>query len=305
VVEIAGIEKFKRLQGELNITPQDVSAAMEWDRKAQQRKTYEKALLIECRRAPENVKIDGDPKEWTFESARLKDRDVSFAMAYDDQNLYVCYKANGCGPLKNTGNDWRRLFKTGAAVDLQLGVDPAAPLDRKEPARGDLRILITMANGKPAAVLYQPNCPGAKPDEAWETHTNVCRAAFDRVAQLDGVKLAAQPPRDGQENAGYWVEAAIPLASIGLKIVPDLRLKLDWGILVSGPDGSEVLQRLYWANTSTAIVSDEAAEALLQPGLWGFVRFSGGGKAGQPEEVRPDKMLKRDKDVDGLKLEEE
>ena len=306
VVEIAGIEKFKRLQGELNITPQDVSAAMEWDRKAQQRKTYEKALLIECRRAPENVKIDGDPKEWTFESARLKDRDVSFAMAYDDQNLYVCYKANGCGPLKNTGNDWRRLFKTGAAVDLQLGVDPAAPLDRKEPARGDLRILITMANGKPAAVLYQPNCPGAKPDEAWETHTNVCRAAFDRVAQLDGVKLAAQPPRDGQENAGYWVEAAIPLASIGLKIVPDLRLKLDWGILVSGPDGSEVLQRLYWANTSTAIVSDEAAEALLQPGLWGFVRFSGGGgKAGQPEALRPDSVLKRDKEVDGLKLEEE
>ncbi|MGD0093484.1 MAG: hypothetical protein ABSE73_26525, partial [Planctomycetota bacterium] len=305
VVEVQGLEKFKRQQGELNITPQDVAAAMEWDRKAQQRRIYEAAKIIECRRAPENLKIDGGPKEWAFESARLKERDVSFAMAYDDQSLYVRFKANGCGPLKNTGNDWKRLFKTGAALDLLIGTDPSAPADRKEPAKGDVRVLLTLAGGKPVAVLYQPNCPGAKPDEAWETHTNVFRAAFDRVVRLEGVKLAQQQPRDGQEN-GYCVEASIPLASIGLKITPGLRLKMDWGILVSGPDGSEVLQRLYWANAATAIVSDEAAEAMLHPGLWGYVRFSGAtGKAGAPDEPRPDKMFKHDKDVDGLKLEEE
>jgi len=306
VAEVQGFEKFRRQQGELTVTPLDVAAAMEWDRKVQQRRIYEAATIIECRRAPENVKIDGDPKEWSFESARLKEREVAFAMAYDDQNLYVCCKANGCGPLKNTGNDWKRLFKTGAALDLLLGTDASAPADRKEPAQGDLRLLMTFADGKPVAVLYQPNCAGAKPDESWETHTNVFHAAFDRVVRLEGVKMAQQPPREGQENAGYCVEASIPLASLGLKITPGLRLKMDWGILVSGPDGSEVLQRLYWANAATAIVSDEAAEAMLHPGLWGYVRFSGtAGKAGQPEEVRPDKMLKRDKEVEGLKLEED
>ncbi|MCY3023753.1 MAG: hypothetical protein NTW87_32635 [Planctomycetota bacterium] len=306
VAEVVGLEKFKRLQGEVGIAPQDVAAAMDWERKAQQRKTYEGAKIIECRRAPENVKIDGEPKEWGFESARLKDRDVSFTMAYDDRSLYVCCKANGCGPLKNTGNDWHRLFKTGAAVDLHIGVDPAAPLDRSDPAKGDMRILLSVANGQPVAVLYQPNAKGAKPDEAWETHTLVFRAAFERVVRLDGVKMAVQAPGEGQGHAWYCLEAAIPLASIGLKITPGLRLKMDWGVLVSGPDGSEVLQRLYWSNTATAIVADEAAEALLQPGLWGFVRFSSAaGKAGQPEEARPDSMLKRDANVDGLKLEDE
>ena len=39
-------------------------------------------------------------------------------------------------------------------------------------------------------------------------------------------------------------------------------------------DGHEVLQRVYWANKATAIVSDVAAEADLHPDLWGFVRFS-------------------------------
>ncbi|HEY3324298.1 MAG TPA: hypothetical protein VGP72_27855 [Planctomycetota bacterium] len=308
VAEVKGFEKFKRLQGEITVGAQEIAAATEWERKAQQRKIYEAAKIIECRRAPENVKIDGDLKEWSFESARLQNVDVSFAMAYDDQNLYVCYKASSCGPLKNTGNDWKRLFKTGAAIDLQIGVSPDAPADRKEPARGDLRILMSVAGGKPIAVLYEPNHPGAKKEEAWETHTGVFNAAFDRVTVLDGVKIAPQTPRDAQDAAsGYALEASIPLAAIGLKITPGLRLKLDWGILVSGPNGTEVLQRLYWANSSTAIVSDEAAEAMLHPSLWGYVRFSGAaGKAGSTDDLHPDKMLKRSsKDVDGLKLEEE
>jgi hypothetical protein len=302
VVEVVGIDQFKRLGGELRITPQEIAAAVDWARKAEQRKTYEAAKIIECGRAPENVKVDGDPKEWSTENARLADREVSLSLGYDDRNLYVCCQARRAGPLKNTGNDWRRLFKTGAAFDLQIGVDPSAPLTRTQAAPGDMRIVMTYLNGQATVVLYQPNCPGAKPEEAWETHTQVFRTAFDRVAKLDGVTMAMQVPRDGGE---YCLEAAIPLAAIGLKIAPGTRLKMDWGILVSGPDGSEVLQRLYWSNNATAIVSDEAAEAMLNPGLWGFVRFSGmTGKPGTPQETRLDKVLRRDADIEGLKLEE-
>src|SRR5208283_3312475 len=77
VAEVQGLEKFKRQQGELNITPQDLAAAMEWDRKAQQRRIYEAAKIIECRRAPENLKLGGEFKDWGFESARLQEHDVS------------------------------------------------------------------------------------------------------------------------------------------------------------------------------------------------------------------------------------
>lgn len=279
VVEVVGIEQFRRFQGDVKVTPDDVQAAIEWDRRTQARKLYEAAKVIDCRQVRKEVTVDGDPKEWEVESARLPNRDVTFAMAHDETNLYLCYRVNGAGPIKNTGNDWHRLFKTGAAVDFQIGVDPKAPADRKEPAPGDLRLLMTVVNDKPIAVLYQPNCPGAKPEEAWETHTMVFKAAFDRVVQAPDVKLAARGDADK-----YCVEAAVPLKLIGLTIDPDVCLKMDWGILVSGPDGTEVLQRLYWANQQTAIVSDEAAEASLQPDLWGVVRFStGAAKRDQPD----------------------
>ena len=87
----------------------------------------------------------------------------------------------------------------------------------------------------------------------------------------------------GDEN-GYCAEAIIPLQSLGFEIVPDLAYKFDWGILVSGPDGSEVIERRYWANPQTAILSDEAIESQLHPDLWGTVRFSAtADRKGQPE----------------------
>jgi hypothetical protein len=302
VVEVQGIEGIKRIGGELNVTPADVKTAIEWDRAAQARKLYEAAKVIECRRARRAVKLDGEPGEWDFESASLPGRDVSFALSYDDRELYVCCQVKGHGPLRNAGNDWKRLFKTGAAVDLQIGLDPKAPADRKTPAVGDTRLLMTLVNDRPVAVLYQPNAPGAGPDAKWETHTMVYKAEFDRVQKLEGVRIAV-----GGAPGGYCLEAAIPLAALGLKIAPDLRLKLDLGILVSGPDGTETFQRLYWANQQTAIVSDEAAEAMLQPELWGFVRFSGKvGKEGLAPEVDIEKATRKGgrEDVEDLKIEE-
>ena len=200
-------------------------------------------------------------------------------MAYDEKNLYACFTVNAAGPLKNTGNDWRRLFKSGAAVDLQIGLDPKADAKRKAPAVGDCRLLMTMTGEGQTAVLYQPNAPGAPPEEGWETHTLVAQAGFDRVKKLPEVRMAAR----GDEK-GYCLEAVIPLAALGLKIVPDVPYKFDWGILASGPEGNAVLERVYWANPQTAMLADEAIEAELHPELWGTLRFSAGsGSRGKPE----------------------
>ncbi len=308
VAEVQGLERIKRLGGELKVTPADIQSAITFDRQVQARRLYDAAKVFECRRIKEKIKVDGDPADWDFESARLADRDVTLSLAYDDTTLYLCYRARECGPLKNTGNDWKRLFKTGAAVDLQLGTDVAAPADRKDPVAGDLRVLMTLVKGEPVAVLYQPVYPGAKPDEAWEAHTSVFKATFDRVVRLGGVQLAASDTRDNDGTfRGYCIEAALPLAELGLKIQPDTRLKLDWGVLVSGPDGSETFQRLYWANPQTAIVSDEAAEAMLHPDLWGYVRFSGKiGKEGLESALDVEKTMKTETQgtESGMGLEE-
>ena len=45
-----------------------------------------------------------------------------------------------------------------------------------------------------------------------------------------------------------------------------------------------MLERLYWANPQTKMLSDEAIEAKLHPDLWGTVRFAtGSGRKGQPD----------------------
>ena len=86
------------------------------------------------------------------------------------------------------------------------------------------------------------------------------------------------------DEKGYCLEAVIPLAALGLKIVPDVPYKFDWGILASGPEGNAVLERVYWANPQTAMLADEAIEAELHPELWGTLRFSAGsGSRGKPE----------------------
>ncbi len=49
---------------------------------------------------------------------------------------------------------WQTRFKTGDAVDLQLGANPDANAKRIDAVRGDLRLLISVLDGKPVAVLY-------------------------------------------------------------------------------------------------------------------------------------------------------
>jgi hypothetical protein len=77
-------------------------------------------------------------------------------------------------------------------------------------------------------------------------------------------------PRD----RGWAVEALLPWASLGAKAPQnDVELSGDFGILVSDPNGVTTVDRFYWANTSSVIMSDLPAEARLHPNLWGTLKF--------------------------------
>jgi len=302
VVEVEGLDQFKRFTKPLEVKAEDIRAAQEWDQARQSRVLYQRAPLITCTRLVKPPVLDGSLEDWPeTPSAVMGERgDAAFWMGYDDKNLYAAWKIRGHGPLKNNGNDWHRIFKTGAAVDLQIGVNPEAPFNRKGPAVGDSRLVLTMQKGVPKAVFYRPNEPGAPKALAWETHTMVFRSEFDRVEEAKDVTFVAGP-LDSREGAGYVVEASIPLARLGLNPKPGLRLKMDWGFLESGADGNEVLQRQYWANQSTRIIADEASEAQLSPGLWGYVLFAGK-TTSQLDQLGSDNVLDGDK---GKKMSDE
>ena len=201
---------------------------------------------------------------WEKGATRLK----NLMWTGSSRPAYVCLSTRHMGPLKNSGQQWDRLFKTGASVDIQMGTDPQADAARKGAVDGDLRLLMTMMNGKPIAVLYKPVVPGTPEDKQWHCVSPVVHITFDHVAKAEEVRIAART-----DDNSFTLEAAIPLKTMGLKITPNVRLSFDWGVLVSGKDGNEVLRRVYWSNRATSIVADAPSEAVLHPDLWGMIRF--------------------------------
>ncbi|MGE3406003.1 MAG: hypothetical protein AB7I37_04255 [Pirellulales bacterium] len=269
VVEILGLDQVRRYSGQIEVTAEDIARARAFDERQQQRSVYARSPVLDCYRVRQPPEIDGKLNDWPAPNAELANS-AEFRMAYDDEFLFLAWSTRGLGPLKNTGQQWDRLFKSGAAVDLQLGLDPEAASDRQAPAEGDLRLLMTYMGDAPAAVLYRPIVAGAPAEKAWRVVSPVGEVAFDEVRRLERVYIAAT-----REENSYTLEAAVPLDALGLHPA-DTRLKLDWGMLTTGPDGNEVLRRVYWANQATGTVADAPSEARLHPNLWGHVRLHAG-----------------------------
>jgi hypothetical protein len=303
VVEVMGIDSFRRFNGEITVTEEDV-----------QRARQRNAELVAFRSAREPRVIDIQPVEAAAQSrpwgslpvARqatdsLKPgRQVSFQACYDKHNLYLRYDVRGAGPFKNTGDQWDRLFKSGGCVDLMLGLRSAADPLRRAPEEGDKRVLVAPLGGKPTVVLYDAVVPGTKPADRWEAVSPTGRTEFDRVRRIEKATVAVS-----ESHGGYEVEVTLPLAEIGLVPKPGSRIKLDWGVLETDDEGAAVLARSYWSNTSTSTLADAPTEARLEPHLWGHAIFPGQDSLG-PRAPDAAKLLDPNAGAaDDFELEEE
>ena len=236
-------------------------------RHAEEPKTYAIA------RAATAPTIDGSAGEWQKVPALTIAREgqserATARLSYDTTNLYVLVDVQDASPWRNAGRDSARLFKSGDAVDIQLGVDPKANPKRTDPAVGDLRIVIASLGGKPAAVLMAPVDKSA-PAEAGKAYTSpVGTKKFDRVEVLADARVTAKTQGDR-----YIVEAAIPLKALGLAPQPGLKIRGDVGFISSDAQGLINTARTYWANPNTNLVNDEPLEAWLYPAQWGEIVF--------------------------------
>jgi hypothetical protein len=257
------------------VTPADIVKTEAWAQARQRQKVYQRTPVLDCYRIETAMPTNCDLRKWDTIAADFGEKDKGrmergaiLHCAWDAQYLYLCYEVHHLGPMKNTGEQWDRLFKTGAAVDLQIGVDPAASRDRKAPVAGDKRLLLTFVGGKPMAILYDAVVPGTPSETTWKAVSPVGQVSFDRVTQLTNIRMA----HIGDDNY-YVLEAAVPLEVLGLKPVDDLRVKMDWGLLSTDSNGNSVMQRLYWSNGATGIIADVPSEASLHPDLWGYALF--------------------------------
>jgi hypothetical protein len=187
-------------------------------------------------------------------------------LGYDATHLYLGFEVQDVTPWVNGADAPEYLYARGDTVDLQLGTDESANPKRTDPVKGDLRLAIGNFKGKPTAVLYRfVGGPGKKMTFSSGVVANY---VVDGVQVLDKAEI-----KQSKANKGCVVEAAIPLADLGLTPSSGLKLKGDLGMTFSDGTGTDTAVRTYWSNQQTGLVSDEVFELKVNPANWGDLQF--------------------------------
>ncbi|QDU94739.1 NHL repeat-containing protein [Lignipirellula cremea] len=285
LVRLKGLESLRSIHPfPVEVTPDHLAEAQTFvlAREAQRQASFGKGTLhavVQGDRpaGEEGLQVDGLSQDWNAAewvdidkrgvaanfNANSKPFNVRGALAVRGDRLFAAWSTTQPDLLRNSGELPVALFKTGGALDLMLATDPAADPQRREPAQGDLRLLVTQVDKETKALLYRPVSPNAQGEKVpfsspWRTIT------FDQVKDVsDQVQLAT----DGK---GFY-EISVPLALLGLAPQAGSSTKGDIGVLRG--NGSETTARSYWSNKATGITADVPSEAALTPHLWGAIHW--------------------------------
>ena len=267
IFKIKGLEKGGRFSGSLSLTQTAVDkAALE---RSVPQTIPEPKPVISIKWLKRPPAIDGDFSDWDLNDAVRLDagngRTADVALGRDEKNLYLAYQVHeSTPPLVNGGKDWRTLHTSGDCVDLMLGLDSRANPHRRNAAPGDERLLLSVFQKRPIAVLYQPVRANST------APIRLGSAQVDRIVQLDSATVAVK--RDPQ-NQIYRVEAAIPLQALSINPKQADALRGDVGVIYADDSGRNRAQRLYYYNRDTDTIADLPTETRLQPGEWGPIDF--------------------------------
>ncbi len=218
---------------------------------------------------------DGNPDKWNgvkpLPIVMDADHSAMAQLGYDQKNLYVRFQVQDGSQLINTPADYRRLFKTGAVVELQLGTDQTrrevSGQNVQRTAVGDIRLLVTRtSDGKMIATLMRPKTTAAeKPNKAhFESPTGV--EDFDEVVAWNELPMSCQA-----EKESYTVELAVPWERLGIIPQAGLTLMGDVGVIYGNKGGTRNAIRYMWADKSpeVSINNDLPSEVRIHPNQWG------------------------------------
>jgi hypothetical protein len=210
--------------------------------------------------------VDGKVEEYSFWAPIEGGRKASVRIGA--KHLYAAWRTGDPQALINSGGDYKFLFKRGGSVDLMLETSPPEKREGSDPVAGDLRLLVTTVKGQTRAVLYKAVVPGTAQKDRVLFDSPVGSVYFDAVVDVSAQVKLAQVAGD--------VEISIPLDVLGFKPVLGQEVRADMGVLRG--DGAQTIQRLYWNNTDTLIVSDIPSEARLMPTKWGLWKIEADAK---------------------------
>jgi hypothetical protein len=283
LVRVEGLEKARRIPAsELTVSPADLAAAQKFflereaARQAAQTDSAPKVLTV----AIASAGPDWNKAQWaTIDERQTQIGDwgrrkllTAAAATVYDKHLQVAIRTDDPKLLNNSGESLQNLFKTGGCLDLMIGADAKADPKRANPVAGDQRLLVTRVKGKTVAVLYQQVAPGQTAHSA-EFTSPIKTVKFDSVIDVsDKVELTDTQETDKTgKPAGTRYVFSIPLEVLHLSPASGQSIRADVGVLRG--NGFQTLQRAYWSNKATGLVSDVPSEAELTPKLWGTWKF--------------------------------
>jgi hypothetical protein len=188
-------------------------------------------------------------------------------LAYDGNFFYALFIVPDKSPLKNaaSSDDPAMMLKGGDALGLTFG-----PADGKGMRQ---RILFTLLDGQPAAVVYRPESPEKKP-RSFESP--VGKVNFDYVAPLPEARVGFKIT-----PTGYTAEIGIPWSVLGFTPRHGLEFPFDAQIIQSDEAGQHNVATGWWHSIGPGPMAfiDLPTEAQLYPNLWGKARFLSPGEA--------------------------
>jgi hypothetical protein len=269
-VEVTGLDQVQAMHGErVSLSEADVKTALAFHDDYLQAAVGKPVLTIKKMTPKFTGAFDGDFQG--AEMIRYKKQDdatVRSAVAWDDRNLYVAWEVVDDTPWVNGATDPAQMYLGGDTVDLQLGADPNADKNREEAQQGDLRLSIGNFQGRPTAVLYRKVSDAKKPMVFNSGVVKSYSMDFVDVVSLENIKVNVN-----SAAKCYLVEAAIPLATLGLRPAAGLTLRGDIGATHGDRAGARTRLRTYWANQHTGLVDDAVFELKMQPKHWGELKF--------------------------------
>ena len=278
IISFNGMESIRRLPDlNITITEKDLINAHNYlvKMEAGRQETINKDTLnVAMRLSP--PKVDGKLDNWTWAdwadidrsgvkayfNSTSKPYNVTGALAIAAGNLYVGYRTD-ISKLQNSGELPNAPFLTGDALDLMIGTDPLAKPGRQTPVAGDIRVVVTLINNKPLAVLYKAVVKGTK------TNTGIPFSSPTRIISFDQVDDISSKVQFAYDKGNY--ELAIPLSVLGLNPKNGMLINGDIGILRGIP--GTTYSRSYWSDKSAGNTADVPSEAELLPQLWGTWKF--------------------------------
>ena len=285
LIRLDGLESVDRFDaGTLKLTPELVAQAKMYQvnqslPSSAGRAGSDSPMKMAIR--PTAPAVDGKLGDWKDAEWVQIDKRSKAAVCISGDRLYVAYHLDYDYRLENSPDSLENIFKGGPALDVMIGTDPNADPQRKNPAPGDIRLLVTQVNKKTRAAIFRAVVPGTKEPVTYESPIGA--ATIDQVEDISGkVNLAGGRHADKSDKKKHGIpvilkytdyEFSVPLSVLGLVGKDGLQIRGDVGLLL-GESGATT-DRIYWHNKFGSMTSDLPTEARLTPNLWGQWIFKG------------------------------